>query len=35
MNKGASSLFHNIVTYGGELSEYQTIFSLKFYSNQN
>jgi hypothetical protein len=31
---GASSGFHNVSTYGGEVIEYWTIFSLKIHVNQ-
>jgi len=35
MNRGASSWFYNVSTYGGQVIEYLTIFLLKFYLNQN
>jgi hypothetical protein len=35
MSKAGSSQFHNDLTYGGEVIEYWTIFSLKTHSNQN
>jgi hypothetical protein len=34
-SRGASSQFHNDLTYGEEVSEYWTIFSLKIHLNQN
>ncbi len=34
MRKGAPIWFHNVSTYGGEVIEYWTIFSLKIHLNQ-
>jgi hypothetical protein len=31
----ASSWFHNVLTYVGEIIEYRTIFSLKIHLNRN
>ncbi len=35
MGRGALNWFHDVLTYGGEVIEYSTIFSLKIHLNPN